>query len=85
MGKRNILITILGSAHYDFTDLPGLTPLSPYLGLKGPINGERVQEIINTYSLAFFDHYLNGGSNQLLQDPAAAFPEVEARLCCPER
>jgi hypothetical protein len=69
-------ITILGSDHYDFTDLPALTPLAHALGLKGPIAGTRVQHIVNTYAQAFFDARLKGEATSLLDGPAAAFPEV---------
>jgi predicted dienelactone hydrolase len=68
--------TILGTDHYDFSDLPALSPLAPQLGLKGPINGARVQQIVNTYSLAFFDLALKGEATTLLGGPSAVFPEV---------
>jgi len=51
---------IEGTAHYDFSDLPLLSPLAPQLGLKGPINGKRVTVIVNDYLLSFFDLTLNG-------------------------
>jgi len=53
-------VTIAGSAHYDFTDLPMLTPLAPQLHLKGPINGPLVIRIVNDYLLSFFDKTLKG-------------------------
>jgi predicted dienelactone hydrolase len=49
------VIAIDGAAHYDFADLPLLTPLAPQLGLKGPINGKLVTTIVNDYLLSFFD------------------------------
>jgi len=49
------VITIDGTAHYDFADLPLLTPLAPQLGLKGPINGKLVTTIVNDYLLSFFN------------------------------
>ena len=52
------VIVIEGSAHYDFSDLPLLSPLAPQLGLKGPINGKLVTSIINEYLLSFFDETL---------------------------
>lgn len=67
--------TILGTAHYDFTDLPALSPLAPYIGLKGPLNGARVQEIIDVYSLAFFDSVLKG-QNAAWETGLEGFPEV---------
>ena len=39
-------ITIMGTAHHDFSDLPLLSPIAPQLGLKGPINGKRVTMIV---------------------------------------
>ena len=70
------VVTILGTDHYDFSDLPALTPLAPQLGLKGPIQGARVQTIVNAYSLAFFDQLLKGQATTLLDGPSAAYPEV---------
>src|SRR3990172_12786396 len=43
------VIEILGTAHLDFSDLPLLSPIAPLLGLKGPLNGERVIEIVDAY------------------------------------
>jgi pimeloyl-ACP methyl ester carboxylesterase len=68
--------TILGAAHFDFTDRPRLTPLARYLGLKGPIQGKRVTKILDDYLLAFFNHALKGQPTNLLDGPAAGYPEV---------
>jgi len=72
----NHVVTILGANHYDFTDLPALSPLAPLLGLKGPINGARVQRIIDTYTLAFFDWQFKGIPSALFAGPQTAYPEV---------
>jgi dienelactone hydrolase len=72
----NHVVTILGAAHYDFSDLPALSPLAPQLGLKGPINGVRVQRIIDAYVLAFFDRQFKGMPSALFDGPQAAYPEV---------
>ncbi|MCB9135514.1 MAG: hypothetical protein H6636_08810 [Anaerolineales bacterium] len=76
MGNPVARFTILGTAHYDFTDLPALSPLASYIGLKGPLNGARVQEIIDAYSLAFFDAEFKGIASPLLEGASEAFPEV---------
>ncbi len=55
------VIKIEGTAHYDFTDLPLLSPLAPQLGLKGPINGKLVTRIVNEYLLSFFNATLKDG------------------------
>jgi hypothetical protein len=71
--------TIKGTSHYDFTDLPALSPLAPQLGLKGPLNGQRVLRIINNYSLAFFDRVLKDKPTNLLDGASSSFPELEFR------
>jgi dienelactone hydrolase len=68
--------TILGTAHYDFTDLPLLTPIAAQLGLKGPINGKRVMRIVDDYSLSFFNKALLGKPTTLLDGPSKQFPDV---------
>ncbi len=75
MGSPVARLTIQGTAHYDFTDLPALSPLAPYIGLKGPLNGGRVQEIIDAYSLAFFDAVLKGEAGGW-ETGLEGFPEV---------
>ncbi len=64
------------TAHYDFTDMPAFSPLAPYLGLKGPLDGVQVSRIINTYTLAFFGRYFKGEDSQLLNRPSEDFPEM---------
>ncbi len=72
-------IRLQGTAHYDFTDLPAASPLAPYIGLKGPLNGQRVQHIVRTYSTAFFDNTLKGVPSPLLDGPSDQYPEVQWR------
>lgn len=71
-------VTIDGTAHYDFSDLPLLSPLAPYLGLKGPINGKRVTAIVNDYLVSFFDLTLKGGSAGLFEHPSP-YAEIKPR------
>lgn len=73
-------LTILGTDHYDYSDLPLLSPLAEQLGLKGPLDGKRVMEIVKTYSTAFFEQALRGQKNSLLAGPSAAYPEVQYDL-----
>jgi hypothetical protein len=70
-------IYIEGTAHYDFSDLPLLSPLAPQLGLKGPIAGKRVTTIVNDYLLSFFDSTLKGRSASLLKNPSP-YSEVKS-------
>ncbi len=70
------VVTILGAKHYDFTDLPLLSPLAPQMGLKGPINGKRVIKIINDYLLAYFDQTLKGIPSPIPFGPSDAYPDL---------
>jgi dienelactone hydrolase len=67
-----------GTKHYDFSDLPLLSPLAPQLGLKGPINGKRVTTIVNDYLLSFFDMALNQKSQGLFEN-AGSYQEVHPK------
>ena len=69
------VISIDGSSHYDFSDLPLLSPLTPQLGLKGPINGKLVTTIVNNYLLSFFDVTLKDGVN-VISEISNAYSEV---------
>jgi len=68
--------TVLGTDHYDFTDLPMLSPLSPYLGFKGPLEGKRTLDIIRHYSLEFFDSVFKGLPTNAQVVKSVEFPEV---------
>jgi predicted dienelactone hydrolase len=70
-----IQLTIAGTKHADFTALPLLSPLTTYMGLKGPIQGARGLEIINAYSVDFFDWNFINADSELLQG-TQGFPEV---------
>ncbi len=73
------IATIQGTSHYDFSDLPALSPLAPLMGLKGPLNGQRVIKIVNDYSLAFFDWALKGVPTTLLEGSSSSYPELQFR------
>lgn len=69
------VIGIRGTKHYDFSDLPMLSPIAPQLGLKGPLNGKRVIEIANNYLVGFFDLNLKGQPTDLF-DGSSNYPEI---------
>ena len=69
-------VRVPGTFHLNFTDIPNWTPLASWLNLAGPINGQRAHDIINAYSLAFFDRHLVGRPAKLLDGPANQYPEV---------
>ena len=70
------VMTILGTSHYDFSDLPILSPIASQLGLKGPLNGQRVVVITSVYPLAFFESVFNGIPTPLLDGQSPDYPEV---------
>ena len=69
-------VRIPGTFHFNFTDIPIWTPLAPQLGLAGPIDAQRAYDMINAYSLAFFDRHLLGRPAELLDGPVRQYPEV---------
>ncbi len=72
-------ISINGTKHYDFSDLPLLSPIAPQLGLKGPLNGNRVTEIVNAYLIDFFEMTLNGKPSNLFSGNFTEYPEVKLK------
>jgi predicted dienelactone hydrolase len=67
-------ITIHGANHMNYSDSPLYTPIKRLSG-GGPVNVSRAMHIVNAYTLAFFDCYLNG-THQRLLDGSSEFPEV---------
>ena len=72
-------IFIEGTKHYDFSDLPLLSPIAPQLGLKGPLSGEVVTTIVDSYLLEFFEMELNNKPSALFDGDFSAFQEVKIR------
>ena len=66
-------VSISGTNHGSFSDLVLFLP-----GSSPGIEPARGHEIINALTVAFFDRYLKGAETQLLDDPGAVFPEVDA-------
>lgn len=73
------VIIINGTKHYDFSDLPLLSPIAPQLGLKGPLNGKRVTQIVDSYLLDFFEMTLNNKPSTLFSGSFDDFNEVKVR------
>jgi hypothetical protein len=69
-------VQVPGMFHVNFTDTPYFSPLAPQLGFAGPIDAQRAYNIVNAYSLAFFDLHLEGRPVALLDGPAKQYPEV---------
>ena len=71
------VISIDGTKHFDFSDLPLFSPIAPQLGLKGPLNGARVTEIVNAYLIGFFEQTLNGTPSPLFNGNFDDYSEVQ--------
>ena len=71
------VISIDGTKHFDFSDLPLFSPIAPQLGLKGPLNGARVTEIVNAYLIGFFEQTLNGKPSPLFSGSFDDYSEVQ--------
>ncbi len=70
-------VLIAGTFHANFADGAFMFgPLSSRLGITGPIDGDRANHIIASYTLAFFNKYLKGLPAGLLEGPSEEYPEV---------
>ncbi len=68
-------LTLANTEHYDFTDIPLLSPLTPQIGLSGSIDSRYSLGIQNEYLLAFFNKYLKNSEEPLLERPSP-YPEL---------
>ena len=66
------------SAHFNFSDVSLILPIFKNTPLLGSINGQEMEKIMNAYTLAFFQKYLQGKPAPLLEGPppAGEFPDV---------
>ena len=69
-------VQVPGMFHVNLTDIPYWSPLLSWLGVTGPIDGQRAHSIINAYSLAFFNRHLLGRPEALLDGLASQYLEV---------
>jgi predicted dienelactone hydrolase len=74
--KQATWLTILGTGHYDFSDLPFLSPLTYQLGLSGPIDSTRGQQIVTQTTLSFFDQFLMADAHESSDLILPGFEEV---------
>ncbi len=71
------VLTVEGTTHMNFQDVPYIMPGSKLIGLSGSISATRMIAITNDYLLAFLGKYLNGADAPLLNGPSADYPEVD--------
>ncbi len=73
------ILHIRGASHMSYCDSPLFSPIRRLTG-AGPIKASRGMSIVNKYTLAFFNRYLNGQSEAVLQGPAREFPEARLEV-----
>ncbi|MGH8250025.1 MAG: alpha/beta hydrolase family protein [Steroidobacteraceae bacterium] len=69
-------LIVIGSTHFNYSDFSLISPVFRTLGLLGPIEGRRMEQIMNAYIRSFFDQTLMGGDSSLLKGASADYPEV---------
>ncbi len=69
-------LQVPGMFHVNLTDIPYWSPVLPWLGITGPIDAERAHNIINAYSLTFFNQHLLGRAEALNDALGRQYPEV---------
>lgn len=69
-------LQVPGMFHQDFSDAALFSPATSLIGVTGPINGARARAIVNAYSVAFFDRYLKGLAEPLLEGASPSYPDV---------
>ena len=67
-------VTVEGTAHNDFMDSTIIAPVLKWLDVNGDIRGERMIEITNAVSLAFFEAYMRDGPKPRFD--TGGFPEL---------
>jgi hypothetical protein len=68
-------LALKGTNHYSFSDISLFLPLISRIS-SGSLFRQTPQQIINAYTIAFFDHYLKGQPAGLLDAGAAPLPSV---------
>jgi dienelactone hydrolase len=71
-------VDVLGADTSDFVSAPVISPFADRLGLKGPIDGQRVMMINHRFLSGFFDRFLLGTGSAALD--TATFPEVNVEV-----
>ncbi|MFF0740813.1 alpha/beta hydrolase family protein [Streptomyces sp. NPDC004111] len=69
-------LTVAGTGHFSFNDVPVLGGQAGVVDPGAPLSGKRSGEITVTYTGAFFDRHLRGMRAPVLDGPTADNPEV---------
>jgi len=74
--NKGYWISISGTAHYNFTDLPLFSPIIRFTGLSGSIDEQRSHLAINKCILEFFNNSLKNTDGNSFRKIFDAFPEL---------
>lgn len=77
ISKGNLFLSIDGTKHYNFSDVPLISPLVKSMGMTGKINGIRGIMIVNNITNEFFDGHLKGEKVELLTETIEKYQEVK--------
>lgn len=69
-------LTVKGAAHRNFSNLNLLSGIDRENAILGKIPGERMENIMSSYVLAFFNKYLKNIDSPKLKNGPSEFPEV---------
>ncbi|MEU5894618.1 alpha/beta hydrolase family protein [Streptomyces venezuelae] len=69
-------LTVKGSGHFTFTDVPVLAAQAGVVDPEAPLSGERSEQITRAYIGAFYEQHLRGTPQPLLDGPSPGHPEV---------
>jgi predicted dienelactone hydrolase len=76
LSSAGYFVRVPGMFHGNFTDIAVWTPMASLLGVAGPIDPQRAHDIVNAYTLAFFDRHVYGRPAELLEGPAEEYPDA---------
>ena len=80
MTGGGIRLVVRDTQHFNYTDFNLVSPVFQSLRVLGNIDPQRMEHIINTYTLAFFDQTLKGIPSPLLQGDNPDYPEVALKV-----
>ena len=69
-------LNITGTDHGNFWDFPHFFDVYKYLGYWMPMDTAKMNDILSTYTIAFFNMHLNGENSNVLMEEYDIFPEV---------
>ena len=69
-------INVDGFGHSNFSDIPLLIPIQ-VVNQAGDMDPNRAIELINDYTIAFFERYLKGDQETKVTELNRKYPEVE--------